>query len=124
MVHREANAQGTVTTTEVTAAVDQKDADALTLSFVVDPTSTVPIQYANQLTLQQVDGLFLLSFFQTIPPILLGDRDEQAAQLQELKTIAAPCVGRIMIAPNRLPEFARVLTGLAEHLLDKEKEEV
>jgi len=110
---------GGVTATTTTG--NHQDEGLLTLSFAVDSASNLPIQYANQLTLQEVDGMFLLSFFQTIPPILMGDREEQATQLKALKTISAPCVGRIMIAPNRLPEFARVLMELAEHLPNKEK---
>ncbi len=106
--------------TEANLATDQsaESGDTFMLSFVIDPDSTVPIHYANQLTVQQVDGMSLLSFFQTVPPILMGNTEEQITRLKEMKPIPATCVGRIMIAPGRLPEFARVLAELVERLRD------
>lgn len=54
-------------------------------------------------------GEVILSFFEIIPPIIMGTPAEQDAQLTKIKVIEAECVGRINITPARLAEFIEIL---------------
>jgi len=67
-------------------------------------------RYATNLVVQAGPNEFIISFFEIRPPILLGTQAEKQAALENIKTIPAICVARIVVSPAQMPEFIRVLT--------------
>ena len=63
-------------------------------------------RYATNLVVQHSPHEFIISFFEAQPPIIVGN-DE--AELANIKSLRAECVGRIIVAPDRMPEFISVL---------------
>jgi hypothetical protein len=49
--------------------------------------------------------VFVLSFYQVHSPIILGDEEERQHQLEQIDSVPATCVGRVVIAPKRMREF-------------------
>jgi hypothetical protein len=47
-------------------------------------------------------------------PLLLGSPEERKAQLEQIKSVRAECVARIIVAAERLPEFVEVIQGQLE----------
>ena len=69
-------------------------------------------RYAQQLMVQPVENEVVLSFFEVVPPIMLGTPEERMAVLA--KGVQAICVARIVIANNRYPDFVRAMTEIME----------
>lgn len=66
-------------------------------------------KFATNLVVQWTDKEFILSFFETFPPFLFGTMEEQQAKIKELKSAHAKCVVRIVVLPERMNEFVKIL---------------
>jgi Protein of unknown function (DUF3467) len=66
-------------------------------------------RYATNLVVQSTQHEFIISFFEVRHPILIGSPEEQRAQLEQIKSIRAECVARIIVAAEKMPEFLQVL---------------
>lgn len=62
-------------------------------------------RYATNMTIQEGENEFIISFFEVIPPILLGPPDARAKKIKDLKEINAECVARVIVAADKLPSF-------------------
>lgn len=70
------------------------------------PESTVS-RYATNLVIQRTENEYVLSFFEVLPPIILGETQKK------LDSVTAECVARIIVAAGKMPDFVNVLQ---EHL--------
>lgn len=66
-------------------------------------------KYATNLVIQNTPNEFILSFFETRPPLLLGTKEEQATKLKEMESVRATCISRIVVAPERMNEFVKII---------------
>jgi len=67
----------------------------------------LPIHFVNNLTIQRLQHEFILTFYQTLPPVLLGPLSER--KLEETETVPAKAVARIALAAGQLPGFIRAM---------------
>ena len=68
---------------------------------------TIVSHYATTLAVQHAEHEFIVSFFEIMPPLILGpDKDEQ---VRNLDSVRAVCVARIIIAKDRMPGFIKAL---------------
>jgi hypothetical protein len=66
--------------------------------------------FANHMTVQQnAEGEVTISFFEVVPPVMLGEMEERTAQLEKIESVDAECVTRIVITRNRLLAFIGAL---------------
>lgn len=66
-------------------------------------------RYATHLIVQHTEHEFVLSFFEILPPTIFGSPEAVSAQLERLSSVPAECVGRIVVAADRMPAFVTVL---------------
>lgn len=66
-------------------------------------------KYATNILVQANENEFVIYFFEISPPILLGSPEEQQAKIERLESIKASCLSKIIVSPQRLPEFVKVL---------------
>ncbi len=79
----------------------------------------IPIEYhtplstttrvANQFTIQSDNTGCYLSFYEAIPPFVLGTADEIRDQLEKVACVRAECVARVFIPAARVSEFLEVI---------------
>jgi hypothetical protein len=75
---------------------------------------SVVTRLANHVTLQlDQDGCYL-SFYEAVPPLLVGNREDVRNQLAKVKSIRAECVARIFLPKTRLSDFLNVLKNTLE----------
>ena len=60
--------------------------------------------FVTNLVVQHTDQEFILSFFETLPPLLLGE-----VKKEDLKSVNAKCVARVVVTPKRMEEFINVM---------------
>ena len=66
--------------------------------------------HATHLVVNPLPGRYLLSFFEVLPPIILGNTDdERRREWDKITTITAPCVARLLVAEADLGAFIQVL---------------
>ena len=70
-------------------------------------------RFANHMLVQYDQSEFHISFFEVLPPLLMGTDEDQSKTLQSLKSIPAKCVSRIVVSKERMPVFVK---GLQEHV--------
>lgn len=67
-------------------------------------------RYATNIVIQHTEHEFVLSFFEAMPPPILGDTDkEKQALLDQVESVTVKCIARIVISPDRIDEMVRVL---------------
>ena len=66
-------------------------------------------RYANNVVIQHTEDEFIISFFEVLPPLLLGSPESQAAQAAELESVKADCVARIIVPEKMMPNIIKVL---------------
>lgn len=80
-------------------------------------------QYATNMVIQHFEHEFIISFFDTKPPLIVGVPSKEV--LESLKSIRAECVARIVVAAARMPGFVNALqTNLEKSLSKKASQEV
>jgi Protein of unknown function (DUF3467) len=65
--------------------------------------------YATNMLVQVGEHELYVSFFETPPPVLLGQED-----VTKLEGVRAECIARIIVAPERMTEFIEVLNKQLE----------
>lgn len=76
------------------------------LQFVFPPGLVT--RYVTNITVQGNEHEVIISFFEAHPPLIF-----EPQQLEHASSVQAECVSRIVIAPGRLAEFARLLQDAA-----------
>jgi len=73
-------------------------------------------RYATNIVVQHSAHEFTVSFFEVNPPVILGSIEERKAALQQMGSVRAECIARIIIAPGRMPAFIKALqTNMEKH---------
>jgi hypothetical protein len=70
----------------------------------------VVARVATNMVAQHSNHEFIISFFEAYPPILLGGPEGAAKTLEATKYVEARCVARVVVAPERMAEFLKVLS--------------
>lgn len=71
--------------------------------------------YATVFIAQADRSEIIISFFQPLLPVVMGTPEERLAQLAQIDTVPADCVGRIVVAVERLPELIAILNESLEN---------
>ncbi len=97
--------------------------DGLRIPLVYDPPRETLTRYATNFVIQCLQHEFVVSFYEAEAPILLGSSEENKAALQSLGAIHARCVARIVVAPERMKEFARIVASAMDRYTAAKKGE-
>ncbi|SRR5258708_37842772 len=65
--------------------------------------------YADNVTAQPRRHDIIISFFETQPPVLGGNAEQNRALLEKLPAIRAECVGKVVVAAELIPDIINVL---------------
>jgi hypothetical protein len=95
----------------------EREPEGLALPLVWRVPEDISTRYATNLVVQHSEHEFIISFFEAIPPLLIGEPAEIRAELEKLGDIEARCVARVVVAAKRMPEFVRVLQQNLEKYL-------
>lgn len=69
-------------------------------------------RYATNMVIQHTGQEFIISFFDTKPPIIVGQPTKEI--LDSLKSVRAECIARVIVSPTRMSQFVEALqTNLA-----------
>jgi len=75
------------------------------------------VVFANHLIITDVDGQFVVTFFQATPPIILeGD----TAKVDTVEKVPATAVARLAIPPQQLLSMIKVLQKRYERFVEKQ----
>lgn len=86
-------------------------------------SESIKNQYADNVVVQARRHDLIISFFETQLPPFGGSPEETRTFLEQLGSIRAECVGRIIVAPELMPEIIQALqTGYDGYLLTKAAE--
>ena len=66
-------------------------------------------RFADHVVVQHTEHEFRILFYETRPPIMVGSVEERRARLEEIQSIEAVCVARIVVPASRMPEMVRAL---------------
>jgi hypothetical protein len=81
-------------------------------------------KFTNDLAVQFDDENFILSFFEILPPMLLGsDEKELQNQIEKIEYVNAHCISRLVVTPKKLKSFIDALVNnyekYQEQILDE-----
>jgi hypothetical protein len=80
-------------------------------------------RYANNMLVQSGQLEFVISFFEVQLPLLLGKPQENKVKLEQLGSITAECVSKIIVSPELVPVIINALqVGLENYRLSKSSE--
>jgi hypothetical protein len=71
----------------------------------------LPTLFVNNMTIQFTGNEFILTFYQLVPPPLLGPLADK--KLERLEKVSAVAVARIAVAAGRMPNF---INAMKQHL--------
>ena len=72
------------------------------------PETTIT-RYANNFVVQHTENEFFISFFEIVPPVVLGTPEQVQDRLQRIHAVDARCVTRIVLTSERAKELAKIL---------------
>jgi len=87
------------------------------------PADSGPAIFSNNATIQfDSGGIAYLTFFQAIPPVLMGTSEDQFKKLQELETIEAKPIIKIAMTATQLKGLFKLLQKHADIFNDSTRE--
>jgi hypothetical protein len=98
------------------SANGETDSPRMQIPLVFDPPTDVITRYATNFVIQCLEHEFIISFYETVPPILLGSPEENRALLAEAGALHAKCVARIVVNHERMQEFASLVRTSTDRL--------
>lgn len=66
-------------------------------------------RYANNVVVQHTEKEFFISFFEALPPLVIGTPEERVALTEALEAVESKCVARIIISADMMPSFIKTL---------------
>jgi hypothetical protein len=90
--------------------IDQKDRSP-SINVPVDwhIPEGYPRPYASNMFAQAGEYEIILSFFQANLPLLTGTPEENKAKLEQIESISAECVSRVIVNPELVPKIIKAL---------------
>jgi len=85
--------------------------DKIAIQINYKTPESLRVGFANHLIVQHDENTFYLSFFEALPPVLVGTEEERMQQLASLGPLPAYCVAKIAIPGDRMEKFVEVLAG-------------
>lgn len=80
--------------------------------------------YADQFIVQARTRDFILSFFDTQVPPFSGNDEQNRIFLESVKSVRAECVGKIIVAPEMVPDIIKALQLTYDrHIASKENKD-
>jgi hypothetical protein len=95
--------------------MNQEDTGKIALPLDWHIREEVRSQYANNVLVQAGQYEIVISFFETILPILTGQPEENKSKLEALGAIHAELVSRIVISPELVPGLIQALEASLEN---------
>jgi hypothetical protein len=80
-------------------------------------------QYANNMVIQHTETEFILSFFEYYPPILLGEAEDIVSKIEDMKSVKAKCVARIVVPLEKMPSIIDALQTNFNKFTEKSSQE-
>jgi hypothetical protein len=80
-------------------------------------------RYATNLVVQHAEHEFYISFFEIMPPLVLGAPEERKAKLEEIESVRAECVARVIVPAGQMPVFIKTLQSNWEAYRSKQTSE-
>ena len=65
--------------------------------------------YATNIVVHHTDNEFIIHFFEVQPPLVVGSPQEVRSELEQVKSVRANCVARVIVSPARMPDFINTL---------------
>jgi hypothetical protein len=84
------------------------------------PDDMIP-RYASNMVVQYTGQEFIVSFFETLPPLLLGTPAEIEKKLDGMGSVPAECIARLIVSTDRMPKFIQALQTNLEQAQEKAK---
>jgi hypothetical protein len=66
-------------------------------------------QFVTNLTVQHTGQEFIISFYETYPPLVIGTSEEVEARLEQIESVRAECIARFVMTPGRMENFVQAL---------------
>lgn len=66
---------------------------------------------ATNFIIQFEESGFVLSFFEVVQPIVLGDEEERREQIEAMESVTAKCVSRVFVPAQKLQGFIDAMQG-------------
>jgi hypothetical protein len=92
--------------------------DAKMQSFAVkldfQTPESITTRLANHVIVQGEQNGWFLSFFEAVPPMLLGSSEEVARQMENVQSVQAVCVARIFLPAGRVQDFVSAIQSVSQ----------
>ena len=106
--------------------VESLAAKTLALALDYHHSDAIVTRFANQVTVSVEENGFYISFYEALPPLLIGPPEEVESRLSDIKTVRAECVARLYVPKAVLPgiiEAMQSVSGIHERIADANKTE-
>ena len=97
------------------------DLEEIEVPVHLEANNFIPPILVQHMVIQGTTDNVLVSFFESVPPIVFNPDQEEVERLKQ-KGYAASCVARIAIPASRFSEFAKVFAAVARLPLAEESE--
>lgn len=84
----------------------------------------MPVVFANQMLVNSDDHEVHLHFFEITPPVIVGTDEQKQKQLEDLKSVSARGVVRVIVSKDRLPAFIQALQSTSEKIEARQSQTV
>ncbi len=100
---------------EETAKVEISEKETINVLLRFRVNTNLPGRYVHHLLIQPGENEMILSFFEVVPPLLIGSEEERRLTLRE--GIRAECVARIIVAKARYPAFVEAMQSVLQEVM-------
>jgi hypothetical protein len=95
-------------------SADDLHANSVAIPIEYDIPPSILTRLATQVTVQSDPTGWYLTFYEAVPPFIVGTPDEVRTQLEKVKSLKAECVSRVFIPAARVPEFLAAVQRVSD----------
>ncbi len=66
-------------------------------------------KFTNNIIVQHQKDHFVISFFETFLPGLLGSKEEQKKMLEKIDHVESKCIARLIVTPEKMADFIKAM---------------
>ncbi len=107
----------------VSVSADDPQTNSVAIPIEYDIPPSILTRLATQVTIQGDPTGWYLTFYEAVPPFIVGTPDDVRRQLEQVKSLKAECVARVFIPAARVPEFLAAVQRVAQPNLGATSEE-
>jgi len=92
----------------------EEESDTLPLAFEREVPESISTHYSNHVLVTRGEYEYYLFFYEAEPPVIFGTPEQKKKQRENLKSVKAKCVSRVVVPNALMPKLLKAIERISK----------